>query len=104
MRKRLGVAHDPERARAVAADAILSAAEVKNNPPDLINVALELLVKASLELPWFSTLDELASRIRREVSTAIFERIVGWIALPARWGWRLFWRWSARPVRARSIG
>lgn len=48
VRERVGVVHDPERARAVAAEAIRSAAEVKNNPPDLINVALEMLVKASL--------------------------------------------------------
>lgn len=33
-----------------------------------INVALELLVKASLELPAFSTLDAMAGRIRREVN------------------------------------
>ena len=84
VRVRLGVTYDPERARAVAADAIRSAAAVKNNPPDLINVALEMLVKASLELPGFSTLDEMASRIRLEVNTTIFERIVGRIALPDR--------------------
>lgn len=41
-----------------------SAAEVKNTPQDLINVALEMLVKASLELPGFSTLNEAMSRIR----------------------------------------
>ena len=84
VRERLGVVHDPERARAVAAAAIRAAAEVKNNPPDLINVALELLVKESLELPGYSTLDELASRIRNEVNTAIFERIVARMALPDR--------------------
>ena len=67
--------HDPERARAVAAHAIRSAAEVKNNPADLINVALEMLVQESLELPAFSTLDAMAGRIRREVNTAMFERI-----------------------------
>jgi hypothetical protein len=65
VRERLGVVHDSRRAR--AADAIRSATEAKNNPPDLINVALEMLVKASLELPGFSTLDEMAGRIRREV-------------------------------------
>src|SRR6266508_3598046 len=54
-----------------------AAAEVKNNPPDLMNVALELLVKASLELPGFSTLNEMTSRIRGEVNTALFERILG---------------------------
>src|SRR5450755_1922077 len=67
VRERLGVRHDPQRARAVAEAAVRSAAEVKNDPPDLINVALEMLVKASLELPAFSTVDELASRVRREV-------------------------------------
>lgn len=84
VRKRLGVVHDPERARAVAPDAIGSAAEVKNNPADLINVAPEMLVKASLELPAFSTLNEMAGRIRREMNTGIFERIDGRIGLPDR--------------------
>jgi hypothetical protein len=69
--------HDPERARAVAAHAIRSAAEVKNNPADLINVALEMLVRESLELPAFSTLDAMVGRIRREVNTSMFERIGG---------------------------
>lgn len=86
VRERVGVVHDPERARAVAAEAIRSAAEVKNNPPDLINVALEMLVKESLELPAFSTLDEMAGRIRREVNTAMFERIDSRIGLPDRVG------------------
>jgi len=86
VRERLGVAHDPRRARAVAADAIRSAAAAKNNPPDLINVALEMLVKASLELPAFSTLDEMTGRIRHEVNTAMFERIDGRIGLPDRVG------------------
>jgi hypothetical protein len=63
VRGRVGVVHDPQRARAVAVDGIRSAAEVMNNPPDLINVALELLVKASLELPAFLTVDEIASRV-----------------------------------------
>ena len=86
VRERVGVVHDPERARAVAAEAIRSAAEVKNNPPDLINVALEMLVKESLELPAFSTLDAMAGRIRREVNTAMFERVASRIGLPERVG------------------
>ncbi len=76
VRERVGVVLDPERARAVAGEAIRVAADAKNNPPDLINVALEMLVKASLELPGFSTLDVMASQIRTEVNTALFERIV----------------------------
>jgi Tn3 transposase DDE domain/Domain of unknown function (DUF4158) len=86
VRGRLGVVHDPQRARAVAEAGIRSAAEVMNHPPDLINVALELLVKASLELPAFSTVDELASRVRRGVNTGMFERVAGRIALPDRVG------------------
>ena len=48
---------------------------MKNHPPDLINVALERLVEASLELPAFSTLDELAAAIRAEVNAGIFAGI-----------------------------
>jgi hypothetical protein len=68
VRERVGVALDPERARVVARDAIRAAAEVKNNPPDLLNVALEMLVKASLELPGFSTLNAMASQLRGQVT------------------------------------
>ena len=42
VRERLGVICDPQRAREVAEDAIRAAALVKNHPPDLINVALEM--------------------------------------------------------------
>lgn len=81
VRERVGVVLDPERARTVAGEAIRSAAEVKNNPPDLINVALEMLVKASLELPGFSTLDTMTSQIRTEVNTALFEGIAARVPL-----------------------
>lgn len=73
---RQGVTYDQQRARAVAAAAIREAALVKNHPPDLINVALERLVEASLELPAFSTLDEMAASIRAEVNAGIFAGIV----------------------------
>jgi Domain of unknown function (DUF4158) len=77
VRGRVGAAFDPERARTLAAGAIRAAAEAKNHPPDLINVALELLVKESLELPGFWTLDRMASEIRLDVNTALFEQITG---------------------------
>jgi hypothetical protein len=54
VRKRVGVVHNPARAREVAAGAIREAAVKMNNPPDLINVALETLVSQSLELPGFT--------------------------------------------------
>jgi hypothetical protein len=84
VRTRLDVTYDLERAQAIAADAIRAAAAVKNNPADLINIALEMLVKASLELPGFSTLDRMTSRIRSEVNTAMFDQIVARIPLPDR--------------------
>ncbi len=75
VRRRLGVVHDPERARAIAEAAIRPEAAVKDNPADLINVALEELIRARCELPGYTTLDELAARIRAEVNSGIFQGI-----------------------------
>ena len=49
MRERLGVVSDPERARSLVEQAIRAEAKVKNHPPDLINVALEVLVREGVE-------------------------------------------------------
>jgi hypothetical protein len=65
------VSYNPAEARRIAAEAIRAEAEVKNNPADLINVALEKVLQAMLELPAYRTLDELASQIRREVNREI---------------------------------
>ncbi|KIF04680.1 hypothetical protein PL81_17330 [Streptomyces sp. RSD-27] len=46
VRERLGAVYDPERARKVAAAALYEAVPTQDNPADLINVALEKLVKA----------------------------------------------------------
>ena len=75
IRTRCGVRHDPAGARRIAAGAIRAEAEVKNNPADLINVALEKVLQATLELPAYRTLDELASQIRKEVNREIFSRV-----------------------------
>ncbi|MFJ2868280.1 Tn3 family transposase [Kitasatospora sp. NPDC087314] len=72
VRQRVGVLYDAGRARKVAEEAIRAEAASKNNPADLINVALEQLVQRGLELPAFSTLDRMAMRIRTEVNTDIF--------------------------------
>lgn len=76
VRERLGVVYDPERVREVASAAVFEAVQTKDNPADLINVALEKLVKARLELPGYTTLDEMASAIRTEVNEEFFARIV----------------------------
>jgi hypothetical protein len=68
IRVRQGAVYDQRRARAVAAAAIEEAARIKTDPPDLINIALERLIEASRELPGFTTLGEMAARIRAEVN------------------------------------
>jgi hypothetical protein len=55
VRTRLGLVDDQAHARKVAEEAIRGAVQVKDNPADLINVALEELVRAGCELPASST-------------------------------------------------
>ncbi len=77
VRQRFGVVRNSAAARKVAAEAIQEAAHARNQPPDLINIALERLVEGCFELPAFSTLDKMASRIRGEVNGEIFAGITG---------------------------
>ncbi|MEU6009556.1 DUF4158 domain-containing protein [Streptomyces sp. NPDC047453] len=76
IRERLGVVYEMEKAREVAAAPIREAVQTKDNPADLINVALEKLVKARMELPCYSTLDEMVSAIRTEVNEDFVAAIV----------------------------
>ncbi|MFE5549218.1 Tn3 family transposase, partial [Streptomyces sp. NPDC056534] len=75
VREYLGLAHEPARAREIAAAAMEAAAPVRASVVDLINVALEELVRAGLELPGFSTLDRMAARVRTRVEGEICARI-----------------------------
>lgn len=75
VRDRVGVTYDAEAARKIAEEAIRTAAQTKDNPADLINVALEELVKARYELPGYTTLDEMAARLRAEVNHGFFVTI-----------------------------
>jgi TnpA family transposase len=59
-------------ARHAAVVAMHEAAQVKEHPADLINVAIEELVRQRFELPAFSALDRLASRIRALVHRRLF--------------------------------
>ncbi len=47
---------------------------------DLVNVALEEIVRAGLELPGFSTLDRMAASVRTRVEGEIFARIAEQVA------------------------
>ncbi|MBE9193783.1 Tn3 family transposase [Synechocystis sp. LEGE 06083] len=59
----------------VATAAIETAVTVMDHPADLINVAIEALVKESYELPAFSTLDRLAGHLRALNHTLLFEQV-----------------------------
>jgi hypothetical protein len=65
-----------KEARRLAIRAVYEAAQVKDNPADLINVALETLIKERYELPAFSTLDRLVRRVRTLVNRRIFQTVV----------------------------
>jgi hypothetical protein len=84
VRDRLGVVYDPARARGVAEAAIRKAVLTKDNPADLINVALEELVRARCELPGYTTLDKMAAAIRAETNTALYAMVVGRMELADR--------------------
>lgn len=75
IREYLDVTSYGKAARHQAALAIREAAHRMDRPADLINVAIEMLVKERFELPAFSTLDTLVSRVRALVNTAFFRRV-----------------------------
>lgn len=58
-----------------AIKAVSEAAATMDNPADLINVALETLIRERYELPAFSTLDRLVSRVRTVVNQRYFHGI-----------------------------
>lgn len=62
IRARLGVTYAPVRARQVTAEAIEEAARSRNNPPDLINVALDEtdVVRTLVVEGWTITAEDLA--------------------------------------------
>ena len=72
VRDRVEVIYETARVRQVAEQAIRKAVQAKDNPADLINVALEELVRARCELPGYTTLDAMAAAIRTEVNNAFY--------------------------------
>ena len=65
-----------KEARRLAIRGVYEAAQVKDNPADLINVALETLIKERYELPAFSTPDRLVRRVRTLVNRRIFQTVL----------------------------
>ena len=75
IREYLNISPYNNRGQELAAIAIRDAAFVRDHPADLINVAIEELVRQRYELPAFSTLDRLACHIRSIVNTRLFKRV-----------------------------
>jgi hypothetical protein len=72
VRTRLGVKYNAAKARILAEEAIRAAAQTKDNPADLINVALDMLIRQGCELPGYTTLDEATKTIRTQVNRGFF--------------------------------
>ena len=64
-----------EPARRLIIKTVFEAAQVMDNPADLINAAIEELIKERFELPAFSTLDRLVRRIRSLVNRHLWNSI-----------------------------
>jgi len=75
IRQRVGVVYEPGRVRAVAEVAMREALLGKDNPADVINVALEALAKNGCELPGYSTLDEMAAALRAQVNGGFYRLV-----------------------------
>jgi len=77
VRQRTGAVWDPDRVRAVAETAMRQALQGKDNPADVINVALEALNGQGFELPAYSMLDRLAGRLRAEINDGFHRLVAG---------------------------
>ncbi|NJP12656.1 MAG: Tn3 family transposase [Cyanobacteria bacterium CRU_2_1] len=75
IRRYLEIKPYDQNAQVYLRDYVATAALTKDHPADLINVAVELLVKERYELPAFSTLDHLVSNIRSTTNNRLFQTI-----------------------------
>lgn len=80
IREHLEVQSEGKHIRHVTAQAMHQAAQVMENPADLISAAIEILVKEHCELPGFSTLERMARRIRNLVNRGIYQRVADRLA------------------------
>lgn len=76
IREYLKVIAYSKSARHIIVESIYKAAQVMDNPPDLINVAIAELVNQRHELPAFSTLDRSARRVRTLVNGGFFQKVL----------------------------
>jgi hypothetical protein len=84
VREFLGVRYEAAIVRKIAEEAVREAVTKKDNPADLINVALDELVRAGCELPGYTTLDALVAGIRTEVNGGLQAAAYGRTAWESR--------------------
>src|SRR4051794_13859843 len=75
VRVHLSAAPYDDAAERLATGAVLETAETMSTPADLINRSVEALEAAAIDLPAFSTLDRLVSRLRTEVHGRMYDRV-----------------------------
>jgi hypothetical protein len=81
IRERLALITIGRLVRHIAAEAVYQAAQVMDNPADLINVAIDALMRQRVEVPAFSTLDRLVRRVRTLVNRQLFEQILARLSI-----------------------
>jgi hypothetical protein len=75
IRQYLGITPWGAKARAVATVAIVAAAETRIDPADLINAAIDALLRERCELPLLSTLRTIAGTAHRLVNAAQWQQV-----------------------------
>lgn len=75
VRSYLGVKPYGDEAERLVTGTVLEAAETMSDSADLINRAVEALSAAATDLPAFSTLDRLVSRLRAEIHGYMYDRV-----------------------------
>ncbi len=65
-----------QAAMTLLSEKVTESALIMDNPADLINVALEELVKEQYELPSFQALDRQVNHLRTQINQQLFEQII----------------------------
>lgn len=74
-REYCGISASPSKIRKAIAEAVVSAATTKEDVADIINVAIEELIRQRFELPAFSTIHRAAKSARGTVNRGFHRRI-----------------------------
>jgi len=79
IREYLNIKQYDDRAKNMIREAIYNYAYIMENPADLINSAIDILIKNNYELPAYSYLDRITLEIRMTVHNSIFETVLKFI-------------------------